>query len=76
MSRICRPGQRSVTYTAMMSGSCGSSNTIAELVRAATDEEHRGMLQALAEIKGNDHRARYAKRMLEAIHEESTPGAS
>lgn len=34
------------------------------VIKEATNEEHRDMLQALAEIKGNDHRRRYARYML------------
>lgn len=35
-----------------------------ELIRAATDAEYRGMLQALAAIIGDDHRKRYAQQVL------------
>jgi hypothetical protein len=35
------------------------------VVKQATDEEHRALLERMAQMTGNDHRARYAKRMLE-----------
>lgn len=38
-----------------------------ELMRACSDEEYRGYLQAIAEIRGSDHRGGCAKRTLETL---------